>query len=255
MIESDFLRYFLILFLIIVFSVFELLFPAEKNHTITGKIRNIFFISIYLLLGLLVTITLYGLIQQWIPGRPTVQTLPSALLLIAYLFVMDFIFYWYHRAEHAYAPLWAVHELHHADSDLNVTSSMRTYFLEYPLQFFIIAIPTTYLITIDSSLLLPLLVITTTWLFFTHTNVRLHLGFLSKYICGPQVHRIHHSNQKIHEDKNFAQFFPIIDVVFGTYYEPHKNEFPTTGTPNLPSHASIPTVLLRPWKLWFGKKN
>ncbi len=204
MLASDFLRYFLILFLIIVLSVFEFLSPAEKNQTYFGKIRNITYITIYLLLGSFVTMLAYGLIAPWIPPHEYVSSLSPLVALIAYLFVMDFIFYWYHRAEHAYAPLWAVHELHHADSELNVTSSMRTHFLEYPLQFFIIAIPTTYLIKIDSSLLLPLLVIATTWLFFTHSNVRLHLGFLSKYICGPQVHRIHHSNQKIHEDKNFA---------------------------------------------------
>ena len=255
MTDSDFFRYFLILFLIVVFSVFEFFFPAEKKQTFFGKIRNITYITLYLLLGSFVTIALYSLLVPLLPTREHVSTFPPLLTFIAYLFVVDFIFYWYHRAEHTYAPLWTVHELHHADSELNVTSSLRTYFLEYPLQFFIISIPTTYLITIEPSLLLPLIIVTTSWLLFTHTNVRLHLGFLSRYICGPQVHRIHHSNQKIHQDKNFAQFFPIIDVMFGTYYHPHKHEFPTTGTPHLSSDASIPTVLMRPWKLWFISKN
>ena len=42
-------------------------------------------------------------------------------------------------------------------------------------------------------------------------------------------HRIHHSREIAHRDKNFAVYFPIWDVLFGTYYAPAREEFPATG--------------------------
>ena len=49
------------------------------------------------------------------------------------------------------------------------------------------------------------------------------------FFVGPQYHRMHHSLQTQHLDKNFALFFPLRDIFFGTYYRPKKGEFPSTG--------------------------
>ena len=46
---------------------------------------------------------------------------------------------------------------------------------------------------------------------------------------GPQGHRIHHSRMREHFDQNFAAFFPIWDVLFGTYHYPERDEYPSTG--------------------------
>ena len=62
-----------------------------------------------------------------------------------------------------------------------------------------------------------------------HTNVRAGYGFFSLFITGPQYHRIHHSNHPEHIDKNFAQLFPLWDVIFGTAWRPKAGEFPATG--------------------------
>ena len=48
-------------------------------------------------------------------------------------------------------------------------------------------------------------------------------------LAGPQIHRIHHSRMPQHLDRNFAAYFPIWDVIFGTYYHPKPAEFPATG--------------------------
>jgi sterol desaturase/sphingolipid hydroxylase (fatty acid hydroxylase superfamily) len=67
------------------------------------------------------------------------------------------------------------------------------------------------------------------WGFVNHANVRLNFGGLTPIISGPQWHRIHHSIYTEHHDKNFAAFFPFIDILFGTYYQPRKDEYPSTG--------------------------
>jgi sterol desaturase/sphingolipid hydroxylase (fatty acid hydroxylase superfamily) len=171
---------------------------------------------------------------------------------LASLFVGDFIFYWYHRAQHLYPSLWVIHELHHADTELNTTTSLRTYFLEHAIQTIIISFPLIYVFGASRSAIIstPILV---GFLFFTHANLRLDLGILTKIITGPQTHRIHHSIEEKHRDKNFAQFFPVIDIAFGTYYHPGRDEFPNTGTPMMKTNAPIGEVLLKPWSTWLTK--
>ncbi len=69
-------------------------------------------------------------------------------------------------------------------------------------------------------------------------------------VCGPQVHRIHHSTRREHRDRNFAQYFPFLDRVFGSYYTPARHEFPPTGAPELASDASIGHALVQPFRIW-----
>jgi hypothetical protein len=45
----------------------------------------------------------------------------------------------------------------------------------------------------------------------------------------PQYHRIHHSVEPQHLNKNFCRIFPVFDVIFGTAWRPGKDEFPVTG--------------------------
>jgi hypothetical protein len=62
-----------------------------------------------------------------------------------------------------------------------------------------------------------------------HTNVRAGYGFFSLLITGPQYHRIHHSSRPEHIDKNFAELFPVWDVIFGTVWRPKPDEFRRPG--------------------------
>jgi sterol desaturase/sphingolipid hydroxylase (fatty acid hydroxylase superfamily) len=45
----------------------------------------------------------------------------------------------------------------------------------------------------------------------------------------PQVHRIHHSVNAEHHNRNFADVLPIFDIVFGTYHRPIGEERPAAG--------------------------
>jgi sterol desaturase/sphingolipid hydroxylase (fatty acid hydroxylase superfamily) len=62
--------------------------------------------------------------------------------------------------------------------------------------------------------------------FFNHANIRLDLGPLTPVISGPQWHRILHSREEEYFNKNFAAFFPIIDIVFGTCRRPKPRLIP-----------------------------
>lgn len=227
-------------------------FGAEKGHSLSNRLLNIFYGAVLFISGVM----LVGFINSIIPFRPRQLADNgigfSILRALLYIFLTDFIFYWYHRAQHQFKNLWVIHELHHSDTELNVTTSMRTYWLERPIQALLITIPITCLVGLDSIGIKIFPVLLTAWLFFTHANLKLRLGFLTRVICGPQLHRIHHSNLAEHQGKNLAQFFPIFDILFGTYYHPGYNEFPTTGLMEKNADSPISKVMIKPFTVWFN---
>ncbi len=163
--------------------------------------------------------------------------LPS---LLVYLAAQDALEYAVHRAQHKVPFLWAMHSLHHSEEAYATRTATRSFWLEsvikgalcYPLLAVLFAVPP--------------LILWTAFLVYTinhivaHMNVRLSIGRFSLWIQNPQYHRIHHSTQPRHFNKNFADLFPALDVVFGTAWNPATDEFPPTGL--MPS-AKPATVL------------
>lgn len=235
----------------LVFGLIELIHPAEDGHSFSGKVRNIGY-TIFLLVfgGGIVTI-----IYDILPFEPRVLEhdtwWTTALIVLGYIAISDFFFYWYHRLQHSVYFLFQIHELHHADTELNSTSSLRSYWLERPIQTLVIILPSLFIIGVDKVALLVFPIVTTIWLLFTHANVRINFGFLTPILCGPQLHRIHHSILPEHVNKNFAQFFPVYDVIFGTYYRPKLDEYPSTGTRELAGDAPFSRVLAKPFRVWW----
>jgi sterol desaturase/sphingolipid hydroxylase (fatty acid hydroxylase superfamily) len=240
----------LIISLYAVFGILEMHLAAEKGQTINGRLNNIFYGSILFITGIFVVTFLYSIIPIRPRHLPQKGYLFSACIAILYLVVADFMFYWYHRAQHAFKYFWAIHELHHSDREMNVTTSMRSFWLERPLQTILIIMPLYYIIGIDSLGIKIYFVISVLWLFFSHANLKLHLGFFTCLFVGPQVHRIHHSILPQHQGKNLAQFFPVYDILFGTFYKPAYNEFPPTGVSSNNSNNSITNAFVAPFFTW-----
>jgi sterol desaturase/sphingolipid hydroxylase (fatty acid hydroxylase superfamily) len=57
---------------------------------------------------------------------------------------------------------------------------------------------------------------------FVHANLNWTLGPLRYVIAGPVFHRWHHTTAERGGEKNFASTFPVLDVVFGTFYMPKE---------------------------------
>jgi sterol desaturase/sphingolipid hydroxylase (fatty acid hydroxylase superfamily) len=148
----------------------------------------------------------------------------------------DFFFYWYHRWTHENAFLWQHHKMHHTDRELEAISTARQNWIEAVFNALLIAMPMILLFRIDprdqweAGLFAGLTAaFVNNLLTLSHMNLRLHLGWLARFWCGPQNHRIHHSMEPEHIDRNYAFVFPMWDVLFGTYVHPKKGEFPETG--------------------------
>ena len=112
---------------------------------------------------------------------------------------------------------------------MNASTAIRHHWLEMFIRIPAVMIPMAIAFKLDPFPTGALGALFTTWGYFIHANLRLQMGSLSPLIGGPQVHRIHHSRLGEHRDKNFAAFFPVWDILFGTYYHPKRDEFPATG--------------------------
>ncbi len=202
-------------------------------------------------------------LRQWLPWKPVsfsfrnIGAVPYAgpalevlAMIFVPLFMHDFWFYWSHRVEHRVPALWAFHKLHHSDELMNTSTWARDHFLQDAWRAFFSVFTLGMIVDLDFSeagkaALYSNLFLTAMSLFY-HSAIRVRLPWLNRILVTPQVHRIHHSIDPQHHNKNFADALPIFDIVFGTYYHPDKEEFPATG---LGAEYPAPRSL---WSAQFG---
>jgi len=186
------------------------------------------------------------------------QTGFLVIALFAGVLVADFFFYWYHRACHRSNILWQHHKMHHMDPAFDALTGPRQNWIE---TFFITicsTIPIAILFKLDNLDPLKLGLINGSLIgvlrgiiLLNHSNLRLQYGWASVLCTSSQTHRIHHSYLPQHLDKNFVAFFPIWDIVFGTYYHPARNEFPPTGVPGEKDIESVWEVQIYALREWY----
>jgi sterol desaturase/sphingolipid hydroxylase (fatty acid hydroxylase superfamily) len=150
------------------------------------------------------------------------------LSVVVVILANDFWSYLVHRAQHKFSVLWTMHSLHHSAEALGIITGARHFWLEdaihaavFPVLGIIFKIPSEVLTTVTFLLLLPD--------GLAHMNLRLSLGRFALVVNNPQYHRIHHSLEPQHFNKNFCKMLPLFDVIFGTVWKPGKDEFPMTG--------------------------
>ena len=185
-------------------------------------------------------------IPEWSTGVSVLDgALHGAALLLVACFLGDLWYYWWHRMQHTLPFLWELHKLHHSDEALNATSIYRSHFLELPGQALVRGLTVGLLVDLNggASTLLAIVaagLLPPIWDIFIHANVRIDgMQRLLPFFSTPQFHWIHHSRELKHQDKNFAIWLPLFDVVFGTYHAPAVGETPPTG---LSSGERIETV-------------
>ncbi len=166
---------------------------------------------------------------------------------VAYVAILltltDFFRYWCHRAEHRW--LWRLHAVHHAPTELHVANSAG-----HPLQ----VIPDFLLISVPLSLIqfagpaIPTLIgaFVVLMSMYIHSPINIHAGPLRRLIVDNRFHRIHHSREERHFDRNFGIGLSIWDAIFGTAYWPDPGDWPATGVAGLEPPKSIGAFLLYP---------
>jgi sterol desaturase/sphingolipid hydroxylase (fatty acid hydroxylase superfamily) len=211
----------------------ERFFPAEEKQPLRHLLFNVAYVPVYLVSLVILSQQVSSLLPQ--PTRALLQidvgsTLIGAIAqtLLAFA-IYDLFYYIWHRAQHTWAPLWEIHKLHHTERSLNASTAVRHHWLEETLRPIVVTLPVSYLLSVGSNTFWYLPFLFTVWPFFIHANLRIRSRLFSYVFVGPQYHRIHHSIEPQHWNRNFSAFFPLWDFVFKTAYVPKKNEFPGTG--------------------------
>lgn len=212
----------------------EAFFGSHQKTTWGERFGNLAAMLIHFVLGGVVLtmffITPLGRKLAEFPRAPRHELLenPYVWAFLA-VFLIDALFYVYHRAQHAIPLFWHIHKLHHTDPAMNITTSKRSHFLERALQYLCLTFPMFWILGMNVQGMTYAAIAVSFWLYAAHADIKLDLGPLTPILVGPQYHRIHHSRLKQHVDVNFAQMFPLFDILGGTYVRPGKNEYPATG--------------------------
>jgi sterol desaturase/sphingolipid hydroxylase (fatty acid hydroxylase superfamily) len=223
------------LFILLVARLFEKRFPAEVEQSTTEIVLDWKLAAVKVGVSKLLSpvTAACGIILVnaagggWIHLRSDGWWFLLSVMLV--IITIDLLGYLVHRAQHKFPVLWAIHSLHHSAEALSAVTGARHFWLEEPITTaavlpvlgIIFKIPPEVMTTIGFVYILPD--------GLAHTNVRLSLGRFALCLNNPQYHRIHHSVEPQHRDKNFCKMLPLFDVIFGTAWKPGKDEFPSTG--------------------------
>lgn len=152
--------------------------------------------------------------------------------------ILDFAIWLQHLLAHKIPVLWRLHQMHHADVDIDVTTAIRFHPIEIALSMLWKIV---WVVPLGASALAVLAfeVILNGCAMFNHANVALPAWLdriLRTLIVTPDMHRVHHSIEHREHDSNYGFNLSIWDRAFGTY-----TPQPAAG------HAGM-TIGLRPFQ-------
>ena len=125
--------------------------------------------------------------------------------------------------------LWEFHQVHHSQRELNYLSDLRVHPLDWIAAQLVQFIPF-FCLSLDEAVptFATIEIFKIVHTRFCHTNLRTNLGWLRYLLVTPQSHRVHHSLEIGHIDRNFGVIFSFWDRLFGTAHE-DVDCYPATG--------------------------
>lgn len=147
----------------------------------------------------------------------SVRALPGPVQFAIGLLLIDFCGYWYHRAAHEVPFLWRFHSVHHSSQRLDWLATTRHHFVDVTLKRAAKFAPV-FLIGITPEMFGALVVVGPVVALWVHSNFRYSFGPLRWLHMTPEYHHWHHALQPV--NRNYADQFPVWDVLFGTAHSP-----------------------------------
>ena len=171
--------------------------------------------------------------------------LPAWFGIIAAIVIFDFAIWLQHVASHKIPMIWQMHQVHHADVDIDVTTAIRFHPIEIALSMLYKMV---WVVALGPAPVAVVLfeVILNAGAMFNHANVALP-GWLDRalraVIVTPDMHRVHHSVIQREHDSNYGFNLSVWDRLFGTYVDqPAKgHDGMTIGL--APYQSAAPTTL------------
>lgn len=156
-----------------------------------------------------------------------VSTWPGWMAVAVSFLVIDLVAWTHHFLRHKVTVFWYFHTIHHSQREMNLFTDLRIHVVERIVALTLTFIPLSML-QIGMPTDLYIAVALTWYTRVYHANLRTNYGVLRHVLVTPQSHRVHHSIEPRHQDRNFGVVFTVWDRLFGTLY-PHYDEYPDTG--------------------------
>lgn len=134
------------------------------------------------------------------------------------LLLQDVLLYWLHRAFHT-RPAWPFHAVHHSPHVLDWTALARFHPVNQLLEFAVADIAI-LLLGFPPVVLVVLAPFNLIYSAMVHANLNWTFGPLRYVLASPVFHRWHHTSEAEGLDRNFASTFPLLDLLFRTFYMP-----------------------------------
>ena len=145
-------------------------------------------------------------------------SLPVSVGAALAFLLLDLSFYYWHRANHLIPFLWRFHNVHHADPDLDVSTSFRFHFGEVALSALFRAVQIAVIGVSGWTYAVYELIFQLNTMFH-HSNVRLPIRLerlLNLMLVTPRMHGIHHSQVKPETNSNYSVVFSWWDRLHRT---------------------------------------
>ena len=135
------------------------------------------------------------------------------------LVLLDLSVWAQHVATHKIPLLWRLHEIHHADEQVDVTTGLRFHPLEIVLSLLFKSL-TVILLGAPVVAVIAFEIVLNAGAMFSHSNLKLPPRVdraLRLVTVTPDMHRVHHSVHRDEADSNYGFFLPWWDYLFRTY--------------------------------------
>lgn len=140
--------------------------------------------------------------------------LQSAVVFI----ISDIILYWTHRLFHT-SLLWPFHAIHHSPAHVDWHSTYRFHPVNIWLTFTLVDIAMMFAgFSVEAVTLMS--IFNLLYSAMVHANLSWTFGPFRYVFASPVFHRWHHTTQERGLNRNFAPTFPLLDIIFGTFYMP-----------------------------------
>lgn len=196
--------------------------------------------------GIIAALASEALLHALSPYLGRFHSQPFALQAVEALLISDLADYGQHRAMHAVPLLWRFHRVHHSIENLDWLGGFRAHPVDAALATICAGAPL-YVLGMPPIFMLLFTAFDTINTPFSHGNLNLSLGRFWWIVRNPEYHRWHHSKDRIGMNRNFAQCFPIWDIIFGTAYLPKDRAVSSFGLVGEVLPADYALQLLSPF--------
>jgi sterol desaturase/sphingolipid hydroxylase (fatty acid hydroxylase superfamily) len=174
--------------------------------------------------------------------------------LISFI-LMDYVYWWWHWANHRLPFFWRFHNVHHTDLDMDVTTAARFHFGEifFSIGFLSLAV---LVFGIAALAFVAFYITFEAATCFHHSNWRLPIGLeraLNLIMVTPRMHGIHHSIVERETNSNWGTIFCWWDKLHGTLRCDIPQDAITIGVAAYRDEHEL--TLGRLWALPFGKQR